>query len=876
MKTLNFKHLCFLLIVMLCAVFSVQAQTRGARVTNEITGAKEPSSFAILDLSSVDKGFLLPRMSTSQRDEIKIDKKANNGLAIFNTTTDCIEYFNQSLDMWMSLCGDDLPAEFSILPNLCSDIKIMGGYYKNIPLNQSNGILVKVSATTSGTYSIYVDSKNGYSFSQQGKFPAPGVYSIYLKGEGKPIKSYLPKDKGDRLVIQLNGSVSKCEKYNFVDEKLPEYTILKTKTIGHYFVEADVTDDEYLEVEVNVTSLGKYVMKTNKDNGVRFEGEGYFTNTGIQKVNLPAIGTPKIIGNTPLKLESNPQYGNGLPQQEQLVSFNTKGFGIKLNCAFAEYTHTTKANVPLNENAIMTIKVDVEAPGKTILTASNTSGGKTLIFRSNETNFTFDRKNPENNKNVEVKLYVDKTQKTPGTYKNFELEVKGEGLLTNATCNNKVQMPIQANELDWDILRYELITPHKYQLSSSKSINYITPRTLMNSSYFINVYLKVKSPGTINMKTNTINGISFSGSLKTTDAHIGKTVAIKLIASGTSIRDLPSADAKFEITSNHINETQRKTTFEVDFVYRPMNFLGLGADSPFVAHYDPNTNIKSAIFANQLLLNPNLFSWDGLVRIAEIRFIPITSNFNSSGTTVEKVLIKTDISLTTGTRRKDVKVMEVLANRVLNNNLAYIYCEVDKSTGNVQPSGEMLKFLKKFSSTTVSKSSQSNNGERWKMQDVRNNPTSPSDPFITLYDSKFFKLTNENKTILNSDFGVHTITADGQIASFAINSVPTNFKALYQKSSSNITGLIHEKLGLITLFNGHPYHGNSSDLTPKPVSPLKTKVDPNNSELLLPLAWTNYNTQNSPAIYNAHHFLNTVYWAIDYAQANQPNVDKPL
>ncbi|MBN8147868.1 hypothetical protein J0J24_24340, partial [Vibrio vulnificus] len=86
-------------------VFSVQAQ-RGARITNEGTSAMAPSNFAILDLSSADKGFLLPRMSTVERNEIEIDKNTNNGLAIFNTTTDCIEYYNLSLDMWMSLCGD--------------------------------------------------------------------------------------------------------------------------------------------------------------------------------------------------------------------------------------------------------------------------------------------------------------------------------------------------------------------------------------------------------------------------------------------------------------------------------------------------------------------------------------------------------------------------------------------------------------------------------------------------------------------------------------------------------------------------------------------------------------------------------------------------
>jgi len=54
-------------------------------------GTTTPDVSSILDVSSTTKGFLPPRMTTTQRDAITLPA---NGLLIFNTTTRCMEFYD--------------------------------------------------------------------------------------------------------------------------------------------------------------------------------------------------------------------------------------------------------------------------------------------------------------------------------------------------------------------------------------------------------------------------------------------------------------------------------------------------------------------------------------------------------------------------------------------------------------------------------------------------------------------------------------------------------------------------------------------------------------------------------------------------------------
>lgn len=100
-----------LIIAFLCLSISLNAQVAISN-TNPVP---VPDSTSILDLQSLDRGLLLPRMTTVERDNIN---NPAHSLLIFNTTTDCFEaYFSGG--GWRTIqcnCNSYPPATFSISP----------------------------------------------------------------------------------------------------------------------------------------------------------------------------------------------------------------------------------------------------------------------------------------------------------------------------------------------------------------------------------------------------------------------------------------------------------------------------------------------------------------------------------------------------------------------------------------------------------------------------------------------------------------------------------------------------------------------------------------------------------------------------------------
>ena len=64
-------------------------------------GTTTPDASAALEVKSTDKGFLPPRLATAERDAIS---NPAEGLVIFNTDVDCIEFF--TMNQWYNICSD--------------------------------------------------------------------------------------------------------------------------------------------------------------------------------------------------------------------------------------------------------------------------------------------------------------------------------------------------------------------------------------------------------------------------------------------------------------------------------------------------------------------------------------------------------------------------------------------------------------------------------------------------------------------------------------------------------------------------------------------------------------------------------------------------
>ena len=96
------------LSIALMAITMLASMALTAQVAVTTDGSSADGS-AMLDVKSSDKGFLPPRMTTAERDAIS---SPADGLLIFNTTTDCLNFY--AAGYWNKTCGiADVPTVFN-------------------------------------------------------------------------------------------------------------------------------------------------------------------------------------------------------------------------------------------------------------------------------------------------------------------------------------------------------------------------------------------------------------------------------------------------------------------------------------------------------------------------------------------------------------------------------------------------------------------------------------------------------------------------------------------------------------------------------------------------------------------------------------------
>ena len=122
------------------------------------TNSPDPS--AMLDIDSVDKGLLTPRMTTAQRDAIT---SPATGLLVFDTDLNAFQYFDGTV--WVSLGSKQLRDNYKLVKSIddLSDELIAGGGTKYLLntnfLYEINGaILVDFPIDLNGAYVEGVDS----------------------------------------------------------------------------------------------------------------------------------------------------------------------------------------------------------------------------------------------------------------------------------------------------------------------------------------------------------------------------------------------------------------------------------------------------------------------------------------------------------------------------------------------------------------------------------------------------------------------------------------------------------------------------------------------------------------------------------------------
>ena len=180
--------------------------------------------------------------------------------------------------------------------NNCQNITINGAYYVDSTLTGNNYVTVHVNLTGGGSYKIFTDTQNGFSFQDSGIL-APGAQTIKLKATGRPI---LPK----QTTFTVSFDTSFCNFTVTVVGRTPAvYTLTGTPgtcsnatVAGTYTNGTALTAANQVALQVNVTTLGSYNVTTSTVAGMTFSGTGNFTTLGPQTITLQGSGTPTTTG----------------------------------------------------------------------------------------------------------------------------------------------------------------------------------------------------------------------------------------------------------------------------------------------------------------------------------------------------------------------------------------------------------------------------------------------------------------------------------------------------------------------------------------------------------------------------------------------------
>ena len=280
---------------------------------------------AAMNVVSTDKGLLVPRMTEAQRDSIK---SPANGLMVYNTDEDCLNYYTKADTTWNSVCGKLGKATIDSI--YCSGLQVFGSYIQGVATTINERLVIPVEVTKAGSYDLTViamdnGTPNGYTFTASGTFLYTGKQTITATAQGTPTNAnFPPTGTGDNIDIHINSdSIPTCNDFTIaVIPAAADYDITCGSAVvnGVYTMLPDQTNSDnnthYIAVNVNVNDIGGgttsgWSAETNKVSGMQFRGSGNFNGTGSQTINLYAVAGSKPTTLDPIVLTMAFQTKNG-------------------------------------------------------------------------------------------------------------------------------------------------------------------------------------------------------------------------------------------------------------------------------------------------------------------------------------------------------------------------------------------------------------------------------------------------------------------------------------------------------------------------------------------------------------------------------------
>lgn len=155
---------------------------------------------------------------------------------------------------------------------------------------------------------------------------------------------------------------------------------------GNYIFESTLTDSNFISVQVNIVTSGKYLISTDTINGFWFIDSGYVFNTGTQTIKVRGHGKPLLPVNTTFIVSYNNAYcffvvpifgatGGTIP------AFGTYSLSGSPDTCFGAVVQGTYTNRQLLTSAnTAVIQVSVTSPGGYSISTSIVNG---MTFKRN-------------------------------------------------------------------------------------------------------------------------------------------------------------------------------------------------------------------------------------------------------------------------------------------------------------------------------------------------------------------------------------------------------------------------------------------------------------------------------------------------------------
>lgn len=373
------------------------------------------------------------------------------------------------------------------------------------------------------------------------------------------------------------------------------------KIEGNYKVGSSTTSGEYLEVTLQVTEPGSYIIEGNPRTGFFFQRSGTFTQSGTYTIQIPAIGTPNQPGPNQFYLTINGS--NAIPECLKEVEVEPADVKFSFDQSYCGQTAEDKL-VRGEASTGKTIKIKVNVVNGGIFNFyTNTVSG--VQYTASNVNLTAG--------SHEVTLISNGARPTTAGI-GVSFPVSGTGL-DGQTCDVLVDIEENTADITPDWSTVKVYGKYNLDVESTSGDNYIevlvTPTSTGNWA------------GTA---TNSEAGFTFTGSGTFTENDVNRPKMIRLYASG-----IPVVAGAVEFTLD-INGATHPVMVNVLLPVKNVLVIG-AADAMYnsirnTSNFGPDgkTQIESINITRQGL-NPNVSTLVNLINSNKIDVIVAGASF---------------------------------------------------------------------------------------------------------------------------------------------------------------------------------------------------------------------------------------------------------